>query len=382
MRETAGRPESIPDADASSGPLVGLCLPDETNALLARTEARPRRRVPRDPDHRPVYVTEQGTHVSVRGGRLCVTKDRQTLADVRLIDVAQLCLFGNVQASTQALASLWSRGVPVLWFSYGGGLRGWATGEPSKFVELRRRQVAVHAQGAQSIAGAMIAGKIRNARTLLRRNARIDVTQAVSTLGELAGQAARSSRIDQLLGIEGTAARIYFGQFTAMIGTPQYPMFATFDVNGRARRPPPDPLNCLLSFTYSMLVKDLVAVCLGVGLDPYLGVLHRPRFGRPALALDLAEEFRALIAESAVINLINNGEIAERHFVCRSIGTTLTSDGRRKVLQAYERRLETVVTHPVFKYKITYRRVLDVQARLFASAVLGEIDEYMPMVTR
>jgi CRISPR-associated protein Cas1 len=301
---------------------------------------------------------------------------------MRLIDVAQLCLYGNVQVSAQALGELWSRGVPVLWFSYGGWLRGWATGEPSKYVELRRRQVAVHAQGGHALARSLIAGKIRNSRTLLRRNSRASVAEIVAQLARLATQAERAERADELLGIEGTAARLYFGAFTNMIGVDQYPMVADFDINGRGRRPPPDPLNCLLSFCYSLLVKDLVAVCLGVGLDPFLGVMHRPRFGRPALALDLAEEFRPLIAESVVVNLINNGEVHESSFVLRNRGVTLTADGRRKVIRAYERRLETSVTHPVFRYKISYRRVLDVQTRIMAATMIGELDEYTPMVTR
>lgn len=271
-----------------------------------------------------MYVTEQGSYVGIKGGRLRVTKNSELLSDARLIDVAQLCLFGNVQVSAQSLGDLWSRGVPVLWFSYGGWLRGWATGEPSKYVELRRRQVAVHAQGGHAIATALIAGKIKNTRTLLRRNARTEVAKTVAQLGQLGSQAERA---DELLGIEGTAARLYFAAFTAMIATAQYPMIADFDVNGRARRPPPDILNCLLSFCYSLLVKDLVSTCLGVGLDPFLGVMHRPRFGRPALALDLAEEFRPLIAESIVINLLNNGEMHEKHFVRRSQRVALTPDG-------------------------------------------------------
>lgn len=362
--------------------LVGLCLPDETNALLARSETPPRRIVPRDPDHRPVYVTEQGGYVGIKGGRLRVTKDSELLADSRLIDVAQLCLYGNVQVSAQALGELWSRGIPVLWFSYGGWLRGWATGEPSKFVELRRRQVVVCAQGGFAIARELISGKIRNCRTLLRRNARTDVAGVVEQLAKLARQAERSERFDELLGIEGTAARLYFGAFTKMVATAQYPMVADFDLNGRGRRPPPDLLNCVLSFCYSLLTKDLVAVCLGVGLEPFLGVMHRPRFGRPALALDLAEEFRPLIADSTAVNLINNGELKEGYFSRRNRGVVLTADGRRKVIRAYERRLDTSVTHPTFRYKITYRRVLDVQARIMAAVMLGELDDYVPMVTR
>jgi CRISPR-associated protein Cas1 len=131
-----------------------------------------------------------------------------------------------------------------------------------------------------------------------------------------------------------------------------------------------------------MLTKDLVAVTLGVGLDPYLGVFHRSRHSRPALALDLAEEFRPLIADSVVIGVLNNGEIGPRDFVRRGGAVALTGEGRKSVLRAYERRLDTAIRHPVFGYRITYRRVLDVQARLLAAVLVGELPEYVPMVTR
>ena len=157
---------------------------------------------------------------------------------------------------------------------------------------------------------------------------------------------------------------------------------AEFSQLGRNRRPPLDPLNCLLSFAYAMLTKDLVAITIGVGLDPYLGIYHRTRYGRPALALDLAEEFRPLIADSVVINLLNNGEVAESDFLRRAGAVALTADGRKTVLRAYERRLETEVRHPVFGYRISYRRVMDVQARLLAAVMVGELPEYIPMVTR
>lgn len=362
--------------------LVGLCLPDETNALLARRDTPPRRIVPRDPDPRPLYVTEPGAFVGLRGGRVRVTRDRELLADVRAIDVSQLCLFGNVQASTQAMANLWARGVPVLWFSHGGWLRGWAQGEMSKYVDLRRRQVAVHAQGGFAIARAIVEGKIRNCRTLLRRNARDPVADSVDALGRLALRARDSRNPAELLGVEGTAARLYFNRFTSMIGATRYPLAAEFDAQGRQRRPAPDPVNALLSFVYSLLVKDLVAVCIGVGLDPYLGVYHRPRYGRPALALDLAEEFRPLIADSVVVGLLNNGEVSGDDFVRRGRAVWLSQQGRRTVISAYERRLVTQVTHPVFKYRISYRRVLDVQARIAAAVFIGELDDYVPMVTR
>jgi CRISPR-associated protein Cas1 len=362
--------------------LVGLCLPDETNALLARREQPPRRLVPRDPEQRPVYITEPGAFAGVRSGRLEVTVNRERLASWRLLDVSQLAVFGRVQISTQALGECFARGIPVLWLSSGGWLQGFALGQPSKYVELRRQQTAVHAQGGAGLAQQMIAGKILNCRTLLRRNSRGDVSSTVAALKRLAHQAAEAENFSSLLGIEGTAARMYFGAFPSMLADPAEPFGAEFSQLGRHRRPPPDPLNALLSFCYSMLTKDLVAITLGVGFDPYLGVYHRSRYGRPSLALDLAEEFRPLIADSVVVSLLNNGEITPSDFIRRAGAVSLTPDGRRTVLKAYERRLDTEIRHPVFQYRISYRRVLDVQARLLAAVLIGEVPEYIPMVTR
>jgi CRISPR-associated protein Cas1 len=383
-REVAGRARPpLPLVHSPKCPrcsLLGLCLPDETNAMLARDDLPVRTIVPKDPDHRPLYVTEQGAYVGVRSGRLRITKNHEELAELRLIDVAQLCVYGNVQISTQALTELWARGVPVLWFSYGGWLRGWAQGEISKYVELRRRQTAVHAQGGFDIARQLVVGKIKNSRTLLRRNARSDVSAEIAQLSRLAERAAAADSTSSLLGVEGTAARIYFSAFPRMIA-PEFAA-AEFDTNGRKRRPAPDPTNALLGFAYSLLVKDMVAVCLGIGLDPYLGMYHRPRYGRPALALDLMEEFRPIVADSVVVNMLNNGEVSPSSFSRKGRAVWLTAEGRKAVIRAYERRLDSQIRHPVFKYRVTYRRVMDIQARMLAAVVMGEIDQYTPMTTR
>jgi CRISP-associated protein Cas1 len=363
--------------------LAGLCLPDETNALLERAPGPPRRIVPRDPDHRPVYLTEPGTYVGLRGGRLEITRrGGEKLASYRMIDVAQLVVFGRIQVSTAALHALFDAGAPVLWLSYGGWLKGWLSGPPGKYVELRRRQIAAHAAGGLGIARRMIEGKIRNCRTLLRRNARGDLGNTLDQLARLADATRTAEQFGELLGIEGTAARLYFERLPSMLTETARPLATRFALAGRNRRPPPDPVNALLSFCYAMLAKDLVATTLGVGFDPYLGVYHRSRYGRPALALDLAEEFRPLIADSVVLGLLNNNEISESDFISRAGAVTLTADARRTVLAAYERRLATEITHPQFKYKISYRRVLDVQARILAATLVGELPEYAPMVTR
>lgn len=228
----------------------------------------------------------------------------------------------------------------------------------------------------------MISGKIRNSRTLLRRNSRTGIDAAGSQLKELASQALQADSPGQLLGIEGTAARIYFNNFPRMIGDNSRIDISDFQENGRSRRPPPDPINTLLSFCYSLLIKDLTTVLFSVGFDPYFGVFHKPRFGRPALALDLAEEFRPLVAESVVIQVLNNGEVGPRDFRSRAGGCMLESGGRKAVLRAYERRLDQEITHPQFGYKASYRRIMDIQARILGASLTGELDHYTAMVTR
>lgn len=362
--------------------LVGICLPDETNALAARSERPVRRLIPSDPASRPLYVTEQGASLHKQGGRLEVRHKEEVVDSVRLLDVSQVSLFGNVFASPQLLRELFVREIPVCWFSYGGWFTGMAVGLPSKNVELRRRQVAIAGQGGLGIARRLVEGKIRNSRTLLRRNARADVQRELGQLRDLAKQALEVDSVESLRGVEGTAARIYFSAFPSMLTEREHLPGLPFTFEGRNRRPPRDPVNCLLSYAYSLLTKDLTVVVHVVGLDPYMGFFHRPKFGRPALALDLAEEFRPLVAESLVLTLLNNDVVSPGDFVTRAGGVMLTKEGRRKVLRGYERRLTYELRHPKFGYTVTYRRLLEVQARILGAHVLGEVPEYEPCLTR
>ena len=361
--------------------LVGICLPDETNLHAKRSRETPRRLTPRDSAARPLYVTEQGAKIGIQAGRVTVTKGNQELQAMRLLDVSQVSVYGNVQITSQMMRAAFSRQTPVCWFSYGGWFQGMAQGLPSKHVELRRRQVSIAAQAGLPIARRLVEGKIRNSRTFLRRNARNrdEVNLVVSQLGVLAEQAAEAEAVESLLGIEGTAARLYFSRFSNVLRNDD---LGTFDFEGRNRRPPRDPINCLLSFAYALLTKDVTATVWAVGFDPYLGVYHRPRFGRPALALDLAEELRPLIAESVAVNSVNNGEMRRGAFTIRAQGVAMTKQGRQAFIKSYERRMDQEVTHPTYGYRITYRRVLEVQARILGAYLLGEIPEYVPFMTR
>jgi CRISPR-associated protein Cas1 len=199
----------------------------------------------------------------------------------------------------------------------------------------------------------------------------------------MAERAERATQLDELLGIEGNAARLYFGEFAGMIKSEEDSTVGfSFDFEGRNRRPPRDPVNALLSLGYSLLAKDLTVTCYAVGFDPYVGYYHQPRFGRPALALDLMEPFRPLIADSAVLTAINTGMVGLRDFVRVGESVALTTGGRKGFLRAYELRMDTLVTHPLFNYRVSYRRLLEIQARLLARVLEGEIAEYPVFMTR
>jgi CRISP-associated protein Cas1 len=195
----------------------------------------------------------------------------------------------------------------------------------------------------------------------------------------------RCSSLEELLGVEGNGARLYFGTFQGLIKVEpeeDLPQIFLMDFAGRNRRPPRDAVNALLSLGYSLLAKDLTVACYAVGFDPMVGFYHQPRFGRPALALDLMEPFRALIVDSAVITAINTKMVTPRDFVRCGDAVSLTAEGRKGFYRAYELRMDGMVTHPLFGYRVSYRRLLEVQVRLLAKMLEGEIEQYPVFVTR
>lgn len=390
MREVSARLVApAPLVDSPKCPrcsLVGICLPDELTLLREpETEPRaPRRLVPARDDALPLYVQSAGARVGKRGQELVVELRDGTKEHAQLGNTSHVALFGNVQISTQALQELCSRGVTVSYLSSGGWLYGITRGMDHKHIELRRRQFEAAADPARCLALAqrLTAVKIKNCRTLVRRNAEEPPSNTLERLRELVAAAEASTSLESLLGIEGTAARLYFEAFGSMVRPPDDADRMAFDFDGRNRRPPRDPVNALLSFGYAMLVKDLAVTLIAVGFDPYLGFYHQPRYGRPALALDVMEEFRPLVVDSVVLSALNTGAIKAGAFVRRGGAVSLTPSGRTSFLRAYERRMDELVSHPVFGYRISYRRVLEVQVRLLARYLGGEIASYPAFATR
>jgi CRISPR-associated protein Cas1 len=444
--------------------LVGICLPDETQVCLQITRGiepltqrllfdgveHPtaatrlpdistidvRRLVPARDDLRPLYLNSQGFRVGKSGEVLQVHEKNKMVQEVRLGEISQLNLFGNIQLTTQAIQSLCAGEIPIAYFSQGSWFYGVTHGLGVKNIYLRREQfrLAEVPSFCVDLAKASVAGKIRNQRTMLQRNHVEPPAGALAHLKCMIDDAERAQSMDELLGIEGNAARIYFEHFAGMIkvdseddgpssrngGTERTPstspapngtgngaggetrssvvvtatdppapvskprrqMEFTFDFIHRNRRPPRDAINALLSLAYSVLAKDLTIVCHAVGFDPYLGFYHQPRFGRPALALDLMEPFRPLIADSTVINAVNTRMVTPKDFIQVGPAVALKPEGRKAFFRAYEQRMDTLVTHPLFGYRVNYRRVLEIQARLLARVLTGELNRYPVFVTR
>ncbi|MBK8481684.1 MAG: CRISPR-associated endonuclease Cas1 [Proteobacteria bacterium] len=364
--------------------LAGLCLPDELNLHPdPEQQSTPVRLLfPARDDAKPLHLQEQWGKLGIESGNLLrvSTRDAEPY-QVRLRDVSQVAVYGNVQVTTQALRALATKGIPLTLFSYGGWFYGMLTGLTHRNVLLRECQFSAARDGGRALAVArsLVAQKIRNQRTMLRRNRRAELRNALVDLQRDLDHAMVAPSVESLLGIEGTAARTYFQSFADML---REPLNGAFDFKGRNRRPPRDPVNALLSFAYALLVKDWTLALTAVGFDPHLGFYHRPRYGRPSLALDLMEPFRPLIADSVVLVALNTKVVAEDDF-SRGVGAVALKDAaRRRFIEAYERRMNELVTHPVFGYRISYRRVLEVQARLFARYLVGELPEMPVFVTR
>lgn len=358
--------------------LVGICLPDETNLLRGVTE-RVRPIVPARDDAVGVHVQRHRGKVGRSGGELVVREGSKEVGRARLAETSSLAIYGNVSVTTPLLADLADRGIPVSFHSYGGWFRGIFHGSGGHGVHARiaQHRVAASADGPVKLARRFIEGKIRNSRVFLLRNKREDLTAQVKELKRLTASVRGAETLGTLLGLEGLAARVYFGALPRLFQSD-----LSFDLTARNRRPPRDPVNALLSFAYSFLARECTSAVMRVGLDPSVGFLHQPRPGRPALALDLMEEFRPVLADSAVIRAINNGEVSPNDFVVRARGCSLTQSGRGAFIKSLERRFGEEVTHPLFGTRLSYRRVLEVQARLLSRVLLGELTEYPAFTVR
>ena len=373
--------------------LAPVCLPEETLYQIGVptvSEADPpgiTRVIPQSDDGAVLYVQEPGAHVGKRSEHLVVRKDGRELSKVPMHAVRQVVICGNVQVSTQALETLAANDIPVVYLTGYGRFLGTFMPAMPKNVGLRESQFRLFADPAEclKLAKAVVRAKLSNQRALLMRSLRSDGDRgseepAARAMADLLRKLDEADTPESLLGREGQGAALYFGEFGRFLKT--QPPGHGFDFTARNRRPPRDPVNALLSFAYAMLAKDCFSAVCTVGFDPYKGFFHSNRHGKPSLALDLLEEFRAVIADSVVLTLINNEMLTPKDFLVWKEACHLTDDGRRTFFRAYEQRKTTVVTHPVYGYKMSYSRMLEVQARMLAAYVRGTTPAYTGFTVR
>lgn len=347
---------------------AGVCLPDERSLVSV-----PRRIVVADPDTQVLHLSTPGSRASTRRGRIEVTKQGESLASVPLERVQALVAHGNVDVSGALIRELLWRRLTVVWCSSNGRVVGWAASAAGPNGAARPRQHLASAMGHLELAREFVSAKIANQATMLRRHG--DAPDGVSRLRALQHRARSAESVAVLFGIEGDAAAVYFRSFTTMFTA------TVRDVVGngfttRTRRPARDPVNSALNFCYGLLVGDILRAVVACGLDPHAGFLHSSERNKPALVLDLCEEFRAPVADSVVLGAFNNGELKESSFSDVLGVVNLRETGRRALISAYERRVQTEFRHPLFGYSLTWRRAMEVQARLVLGVIDGTQDSY------
>lgn len=375
--------------------LAPVCLPEETLYGIAHPEpaeteeAHPAvtRVIPQADDGAVLYVQEPGSHVGKRSEHLVVRKDNAEIARVPMHAVRQVVVVGNVQVSTQALETLIQNEIPVAYVTGHGRFVGAFAAAPAKNVGLREAQYRKFDDPAAclELSRAVVKAKLTNQRALLMRSLRGDDARgshepAARALYDMLCGLDAAASVESLLGMEGQGAALYFGEFGRFLKP--LPDGRGFDFTARNRRPPRDPVNALLSFAYAMLAKDCFAAACVVGFDPYKGFFHRGRHGKPSLALDLMEEFRPVIADSVVLTLVNTEQLTKADFVTWRDACQLTAAGRKTFFAAYEARKAAQVLHPVYGYRMSYSRMLEVQARMLAAYVRGSVPSYTGFTVR
>ena len=347
---------------------ASVCLPEE------RKEAEVLSRiVPPDPAGETLHLTVPGSRASMSAGRITVVKGDERLASIPLERVSAVVVHGNVDLSGALLRELMWRGLPCVWCTGAGRVVGWTNGVKPPNGGARFCQFAASAEGRVDIAREFVVAKVANQATILRRFG--GMPAVVKRLRSATRQASTATSTGQLFGIEGRAAAEYFAGFPGLLA-PGVDAGVAESFPGRVGRGATDPLNIALNYGYGMLLSEVIRAVLACGLDPHAGVLHSSGRNKPALALDLMEEFRPPVVDSAILAAFNNGELGRLSFTHVLGGARLTQTGRRKVIAAVERRLGTEFKHPVFGYRVTWRRAIEVQARMFLGVLDGSQEVY------
>lgn len=337
-----------------------------------------------------LYVTTGGAYLHLDNDTVRVEVERETRLRVPLHHLGGIVGFGDVLISPALIGRCAESGIGMALLDRNGRFRARIEGPTSGNVLLRKAQFDAHASPSATLALArqMVLGKLKNGRAVLQRGAReakseddrATLNAAVNKIDASLRAVVVADTADVLRGVEGEAARTYFSVFGRLIRPDLREHFA---LNGRSRRPPRDAINALLSFLYTLLTHDCRAALETVGLDPQVGFLHALRPGRPALALDLVEEFRAILADRVALTLVNRGQIKPDDFRRTEGGAVLLEgDARRSVAVAWQEKKQETLRHPLLDAEVPLGLLPQIQARLLARTLCGEVEAYLPFQAR
>lgn len=331
-----------------------------------------------------VYITQDDAFIGKTDERLNVRAEKKTLLDIPLIKIDGVVVMGRATVSPAVVIELLERKIPLSFLTGTGRYLGRLEPELTKNIFVRSAQwrAAGATEQAVHLVRGFVRGKLKNYRNALLRGQRefsdVNLPAAVTRLEQAIAPIDQTPAIDSLRGLEGTGSAAYFGSFNYLIRA------QGFQFEARRRRPPTDPVNAILSLGYALLRHDVQSAINLVGFDPYLGYLHVQRYGRPSLALDLMEEFRPLVVDAVVLSGLNRRAIAPADFTTEPLSNavSLTQEGLRTFLRLYEQKKQSKFKHPVLQTQCTYQEAFEIQARLLAKYLMGEIDKYPPLILK
>ena len=334
-----------------------------------------------------LFVTSEDVYLSLEGENVLANREKEVVARYPLHTLQSIVSFSYSGASPALMGACAEKGIGLAFCTPRGRFLARVCGENNGNVLLRREQYRIADDDRRScaIARNMIFGKLTNSSAVIQRTLRdhgprvteCGLEDAVSTLRGLLPQVLEQTGLDALRGLEGVGASAYYGVFDHLLLSRKEEFF----FHGRNRRPPLDRVNAMLSFAYSLLAHDCASALESVGLDSYVGFLHRDRPGRESLALDLMEELRPCMADRFVLTLVNNRAIKPEDFQTQDSGAVLlTEDGRRKFLKAWQERKRDALTHPYLSEKMSWGMIPYVQALLLARHLRGDLDDYPPFL--
>lgn len=333
-----------------------------------------------------LYIMLENAHLRLSNENLVVEHPDSSVREVPLHHLQAIVLLGNIQVSTPLIGFCVERRISIVWCNQYGRFKARLEGALRGNVLLRRAQHLALSDPRQTLqlAQQFVLGKLHNQAQLLQRGIRrypecASLSQALASIQIYLNQIPQTRSLDELRGVEGSAARVYFGHFDQLIRAQR----EAFRLQGRTRRPPQDRTNALLSFLYTMYVQECVSALEAVGLDPQVGYLHALRSGRPALALDLMEALRPAFVERLALRLVNQGIVQPDHFESPEPNAVYLNEvGRRVVLKAYEARQRETVQHPDAAEPVPWRLIPHLQARRLAQTLRGDTPTYEPFIIR